>query len=94
MRQKYLPGYRVFINDLSENFSKSHFPHSIEAIVMGTYSQLYGGVNVRDYQLFLLDSQGLVRGTSAWYNEEDLNYVDNNIEENWRLVECYNFRDI
>lgn len=71
MIQKFLPGQRVFINDLSSNFSISHFTHSVEAIVMASSAQITSNRKENDfheYLLFILDSDDHVYKESAWYH--------------------------
>ena len=43
----------------------------VDAIVGGTYSQLYGGNDIKNYQLYILKN-GKVVNLVAWYDEECL----------------------
>ena len=48
-----------------------HFESGFDAIVEGTYSQLYGGSDVESYSLYQI-KKGKVVDCIAWYREDQL----------------------
>lgn len=77
MHQKYFRGYRVKIADKLPD-CKSHFPTGIEAIIVGSYSDLYDDMPDTDegeeheYAVLLLKE---VPDHCAWYEESLLTLV-------------------
>ncbi len=71
----------------------SHFESDFDAIVEGTYSQLYGGKNITDYSLYQI-KDGEIVNTLAWYKEYQLALIDdNNRDKAEQMIERYNFKD-
>ncbi len=70
-----------------------HFPSDFDAIVMGTYSQLYGGTNVKSYCLYPLNN-GKIYNQIAWYEESQLTQIENvdNLDAE-ELAEEYRFKN-
>jgi hypothetical protein len=56
--------------------SMSHFPSGFDAIVDGTYSQLYGGTNVDSYALYQI-RDGRIVNRISWYHEDQLTLLPN-----------------
>lgn len=92
MRQKF--GKLSFVHickDMPEH--KDHFGSDFDAIVDGTYSQMYGGDNIDSYAVYKLEN-GKIVDFVAWYHEEMLTLLptqDRDLAE--KLIEDYNFRD-
>lgn len=91
LRQKF--GKFKFVRICDEMPScMSHFPSGLDAIVEGTYSQLYGGENIDSYSLYLI-KDGVVVNTGSWYCEDQLTLLDEqDFEKAEIMVETYNFR--
>ena len=51
------------------NPNYSLFKKGFYGIVKGTYSQLYGGDNTKDYSLYVIEN-GKVVNEVAWFNED------------------------
>jgi hypothetical protein len=49
----------------------SHFDSDFDAIVEGTYSQMYGGKDVDSYSLFKIEN-GKIVNCISWYHEPQL----------------------
>ena len=56
MRQKFLQGMRVYVAKDLSNYT-IHCHSDIDAIVIGTYSQLCSGQDINSYGLLLLDDK-------------------------------------
>ena len=71
----------------------SHFHSAFDAIVKGTYSQLYGGDNNKQYSLYIVEN-GKVVGNVSWYYEDQLTLLSENVLDAVDMVETYlNSRD-
>ncbi len=72
--------------------SMQHFESDFDAIVEGTYSQLYGGTNVDSYSLYQLE-KGKIVNKISWYYENQLTALEkqNNLKAE-TLIEAYNFK--
>lgn len=76
----------------SKDPTRLHFEGNFLAIVEGTYSQLYGGRNIFDYSLYVLDD-GKIVNTVAWYPEKDLVLLARQSRKRAEaMVEKWNFR--
>lgn len=70
----------------------AHFEAGIDAIVEGTYSQLYGGSNVEDYALYIL-KKGKVVDQIAWYREDQLSLLPvQDRDKAEEMIEEFNLR--
>ena len=91
MRQKF--GKLKFVRvcrDLPP--SMSHFHSDFDAIVKGSYSQIYGGDNIKEYSLYMI-KDGRVVDNISWYSEEHLTLdacQDRDKAED--MIEEYNLR--
>ena len=68
------------------------FPSDFDAIVAGTYSQLYGGDDIISYSLYVIKN-GVIVDRVAWYDESQLTVLETQDRiraEN--LIEQYNLR--
>ena len=71
--------------------SMAHFDSDFDAIVEGTYSQLYGGRNIDSYSLYRLEGNKIVDNLS-WYHEDQLTLLpEQDAEKAERMIEEYNF---
>lgn len=71
MKQKFKRGDRVMIVLTLEPYM-SHFPSGVEAIVLGSYRDEFGGPDIED-TAYSLNIKG--HGFVAWYNEDQLTLV-------------------
>ena len=94
MKQKFRKLSRVRVCDEMPDHM-SHFDSGFEAIVEGTYSQLYGGGNIRDYSLYKIDSEGKICNNISWYVESQLTETPNQCSrEAEDMIESYNMRGL
>lgn len=79
--QKYYKGDYVRIaKDLGS--SMSHFKNDCNAIIIGSYKDLYKGNNIKSYTVYIQNY-----GTSAWYDENQLELIEKNrldLLEQWK----------
>lgn len=69
---------------------KMYFPTDFDAIVKGTYSQLYGGGNITDYSLYKIRNGKIVDNVS-WYEESQLTALEQQDRDKAEgMVEEYN----
>lgn len=68
------------------------------AIIDGSYSQIYGGENVEDYQVYILRRGVLsIKNKIAWVNERDIQPIDHDLQNRdvaEQLIENYNLRKV
>ena len=91
MKQKFRKFTMVRVSEEMPSYM-SHFDCGFDAIVDGTYSQLYGGGDVKSYSLYVLskDRKEIVNSVS-WYEEDQLTeLLEQNREKAEELVEKYN----
>ncbi len=70
----------------------SHFPSDFDAIVDGTYSQIYSGDNIDSYALWQL-RDGKVVNQLSWYKEDQLTLLDEQDRDKAEdMIEEYNLR--
>jgi hypothetical protein len=89
MKQKY-PAYS-FVHVCKEMppYMK-HFHCDFDAIVGYTYSQKYGGKNIKSYSLYQI-ANGKVVNSIAWYDESQLTMLENQSKEKAEeMIEQYN----
>jgi hypothetical protein len=73
-KQKFFRGDLVQIAD-DLGASMRHFDKGCQAIVMGTYAELFADDNdVDNYQLYILPN----KGPCAWYNTHQLTLIEPN----------------
>ena len=71
----------------------SHFESDFDAIVEGTYSQLYGGKDINSYSLYMLE-KGKIIDNIAWYYEKQLTLLsEQNKDKAEQMIEDYNFQN-
>lgn len=66
------------------------------AIIDGSYSQIHGGTNIHDYQVYILKKDVLViEDKKAWVNENDIEAINDSLQNSdlaEELIESYNLR--
>ena len=73
MKQKF-PAYSfVHVCKNMPDYMK-HFDSNFKGIVVGTYSQLFGGKNIKDYAIYKID-KGMIVQEIAWYEEDQLSLL-------------------
>jgi hypothetical protein len=69
--QKFMRGNLVHIaKDLGPHMS--HFTNDVDAIIIGSYRDLYGGSSVGGYSVIFPDDGSAV----SWYEEDQLTFID------------------
>ena len=94
MKQKF--GKLTFVHVCKEMPEfMSHFESDFDAIVDGTYSQLYGGKDIDSYSLYKLSENGKeIVNHISWYHERQLTALEKQDKElAEELIETYRFRD-
>ena len=70
----------------------SHFDSGFEAIIDGTYSQIYGGDNIDSYSLFKIENGKIVNHIS-WYKENQLSLLEvQDRDKAEDMIEEYRFK--
>lgn len=69
---------------------KSHFPKGFKAVVEYTYSQQYGGPDVRSYSLIQLEYEKPINAI-AWYDESQLELLSDDTVVGLRIIEEYRY---
>ena len=90
MKQKF--GKLTFVHVCKEMPEwMSHFESDFDAIVNGTYSQIYGGNDIDSYSLFVLSKDGKkIINSISWYHEHQLTKLEKqNKELAEELIETY-----
>jgi hypothetical protein len=91
MKQKFLQGSRVRVCKEMPD-CMSHFHKDFEAIVEYTYSQAYGGSDIKSYSLLALDKEGVTIGSRSWYQENQLTLVSDDLKAGMEIMEGYNLK--
>jgi hypothetical protein len=69
---------------------QSHFESDFDAIVCGTYSQIYGGDDIDSYSLYKIKDGKIVNHIS-WYEENQLTELEGQDRERAEeMIEEYN----
>jgi hypothetical protein len=72
--------------------SMLHFDSDFDAIVNGTYSQLYGGTDIDSYSLYKISGDRIVDSIS-WYKEDQLTLLSKqDINKAEEMIEQFNFK--
>jgi hypothetical protein len=89
MRQKFGKLSFVHICKDMPNLMK-HFDCDFDAIVNGTYSQIYGGKNIKNYSVYQI-KEGRVVNKIAWYDENQLSLLpEQDRDKAEEMIEEYN----
>ncbi len=71
----------------------AHFPKGFDAIVDGTYSQIYGGLNILEYSLFQIEN-GKVVNRIGWCWEDQLTELpEQDRERAEEMIEEYRLKE-
>lgn len=71
----------------------SHFEAGFDAIVEGTYSQLYGGSDITSYSLYKIEN-GKIVNQMSWYEENQLSLLpDQDRDKAEEMIEKYNLEE-
>ncbi|HDY87994.1 MAG TPA: hypothetical protein ENH82_07775 [bacterium] len=92
MKQKFRKLSFVHIcKDMPEEMQ--FFDSDFDAIVEGTYSQLYGGTNINSYSLYQIEDGDIVDNIS-WYYEKQLTLLPNQDRDKAEeMTEKFNFEN-
>ena len=94
MKQKFRKLSFVHVKvDKVKTPEMSHFDSGFDAIIEGSYSQLYGGRNTSAYSVYKL-KDGKIVNKIAWFEEEQLSLLpkqNKDLAEN--MIEEYNLGD-
>lgn len=77
--QELQRGTMVSVADVLPSYM-SHFQSGFKAVVESSYVRWFGGSNYNDYSLLMLDEDGVVVGSTAWYGGELLTPLPIDIE--------------
>lgn len=86
--QKFKRGSRIKVDDKMPSWM-SHFDCGFEGIVEYTYAQKFGGNNIDSYSLIVLDKNNNPINTGAWYHEDQLTLIDDDIEPGLKIIGSY-----
>lgn len=91
MRQKFrMLSFVHVTNDMP--IYMQHFPKGFKGIVHGTYSQMFGGENIKSYSIYQTKDNKIVNQIS-WYEENQLKLCKKqNRKLAEEMIEEYNFR--
>ena len=87
-KQKFSRGHRVRIAD-DLGTAMRHFPAGRDAIIVGSYSDLYVGSTLQhdhEYSLMLQEDDGTIN-TNSWYHEAQLTLIDGDREKGEKLLQ-------
>jgi len=93
MKQKFKPYSFVHVcKEMPEYMS--HFDSDFDAIVEGTYSQLYGGTDIDDYSIYQI-KDGKIVNRISWYHENQLTLLpEQDYDKALEMAEAYNFKEL
>lgn len=92
LTQKFLIGQKVHIaKDLGS--SMRHFTSDVDAIVLYSYNDRYGGGNTNQYGLGILGKNGKIKFCSSWYWANQLTLMSDDRLLGLDLIQDYNLRD-
>ena len=84
--QKFKRGSKVHVcKDLGPMMR--HFTNDFDAIVQYTYAQKFGGSDIENYALVVLDGAGEPINEEAWYWEDQLTLLSDDIEAGLKIIE-------
>ena len=89
MKQKFLKGFEVKVDDEMPDIM-SHFEKGFNGIVDHTYSEAYGGKDIKSYCLLVLDENRKPINKISWYNESQLTLVSDDMMNGMEIIENYN----
>ena len=71
----------------------SHFESGFKGIVEYTYGQKYGGDNVNDYSLIVLNDEYEPINSISWYKEDQLELLSDDVEIGILIIKAYEARN-
>lgn len=84
-KQKFFRGHRVKVaKDLGPHMT--HFDNDCEAIVIGSYSDQFGGNNTDSFSLLLLTERPY---TCSWYEKNQLTLINSDRDEGEEILQKY-----
>jgi hypothetical protein len=86
--QKFLRGQRVRIDKVMPS-CMSHFECNTDAIISYTYAQKFGGNNIKSYNLMLINENDEPWNMVAWYEENQLTLISEDIKDGLEMIEKY-----
>ena len=90
MKQKFR---KLTFVDIGKKGTVQMFGDADCAIVEGTYSQLYGGDDVKSYSIYIVKGDKIIN-SCAWYDESELTEQENQDREKAEeMIERYNLED-
>ncbi len=87
-KQEFDRGTRVKV-DKTLRKSMSHFESNFEGIVQYTHGQKFGGSDADSYSLIVLNEAGEPINSVAWYYENQLTLVSDDIEAGLKIIEIW-----
>jgi len=87
-KQKYFRGHRVLVDHEMPD-CMSHFEKGFEAIVIGSYSDKYGGQDVDKYSLCVLNNDDEPINRTSWYHEDQLILIDKDRDKGEQILQAY-----
>ena len=69
----------------------SHFRSGFNAIVEYTYAQKYGGYDIDSYSLIVLNDNDEPINSIAWYEENQLTLISDDVNKGKEIIEKYEF---
>ncbi len=91
--QKYARGSKIIVDKKMPSYM-GHFPSGFYAIVEYSYAQRYTDLKTSDdhqYSLIVLDNEDKPIYSIAWYGEEQLTLISNDINRGKEIIKNYNF---
>ena len=88
-KQKFLRGHKVHVNIPKTCIWMSHFDTDVDAIVVGSYRDQYGGTDCESYTLVLLDKKGVPYEECSWYEEYQLTLIDADRDKGEQILQSY-----
>lgn len=90
--QKFKRGSRVHVCENMPSYMR-HFESDFDAIVDHTYAQQFGGSDIDSYNLIMLDDDGTPINSLAWYREDQLTLISDDIKAGLEIIELYRYGD-
>lgn len=86
--QKFPRGSKVMVAEIMPPYM-FHFECGFEAIVEYTYAQKFWGDDINSYSLIQLDDKGEPINSIAWYEENQLTLIDDNVNRGIQIINNY-----
>ena len=89
MRQKFFRGQLVWVWKSPETWGMDHFTFNRKAIVIGSYSDQYGGKNTSDFTLLLFKQNGNPQDKCSWYHDHQMKLLSDNRKNGEKIIQSY-----